>query len=303
MKPKIVMVKDLELLEDQTKRLESLGDVTYYNEPLTSGNEWLKRCEGADVVCTGLFGFNTEKLYKLKDIFFSLPVVGVEFLDKEKMKERNIKVANSPGCNKEVVSEWILGMMFMNARNLFTLTRTTQGKEKVLERSRGLYSKNITILGNGHIGAHLGKMCECLGMKVSFFRRGDDLINSVKDADVIANCLSTNESTTGLLDQKFFFSLKKGSFFVSVARPKVYDISALKDALDKGILANAADDAASARIGDVEDSIYKKLLEHPKIFVTPHIAWSTDYEIRRSNDVMIDNVEAWIKGDPINIIK
>ncbi len=39
----------------------------------------------------------------------------------------------------------------------------------------------------------------------------------------------------------FFFSLKRWTFFISPARPAIYDLAALKAALDNGILVAAAD--------------------------------------------------------------
>ncbi|MBL7170343.1 MAG: hydroxyacid dehydrogenase [Candidatus Aenigmarchaeota archaeon] len=304
MKPKIVVTKDLKFYKDQIERLESLGDVTYYNKSLGSSDEWLQRCKGADIICTGMFGFNTEKLYELKDVFISLPFVAVHFLDRKRLKENNIVVSNSPGCNKESVSEWIVGMMIMYLRRLSRLTRTTElSRDEILETTTSLYNKKITILGVGSVGTQLGKICTSLGMEVNFFRRGDDLINSIKDSDVVANCLSTNPTTMGLLNRDFFLSLKKGSFFVSVTSSKVYDIDALKESIDKGILVGAADDAGSAKIGDINDPNYTTLLNHPEIFVTPHIAWNSDIERRKSNDMMIDNIEAWLNKNPINVIE
>ncbi len=303
MKPKITVTKNLQFFPDQKERLESLGDVTYHNEPCDSAEEWLRRAKDADIVCSGMFGFNTEKLYELNDVFISVPFVGVEFLDKDKLKERNTNVANAPGCNKEAVAEWIIGMMIMYFRNLQNVANTeTLPKEEILKTGKGLSGKKITILGTGSIGTHLGKICESFGMEVSFFRRGEDLIESVKDADIVANCLSSNESTKGILDRKFFISLKQGSFFASITRPQVYDIEALKEALDKDILFGAIDDNGGGPIGDTEDSQYQELLKHPKISVTPHVAWNSETEIRNSNDIMIDNIEAWLKNEPINLV-
>lgn len=303
-KKKIVVTKDLKFYEDQKKRLELLGDVTYYDDEPKSPDEWLERCQGADIICTGLLGFTSDRVYTLKDVFISVPVVGVEFLDKKKLKESNIVVSNSPGCNKEAVAEWMMGMMLMHFRRLCLLTRSTDIERKeALSTDKGLFNRTITILGSGNIARQLAKICEVFDMKVSFFKRGDDLLKSVRDADIVANCLSTNESTTGLLDKKFFSSLKPGSFFISISKSQVYDIEALKSALDEDILIGAADDAAAANIGDVKDPEYLKLLNHPKILVTPHIAWNSEIEIRKSNDIMIDNIEAWLKGKPINLIK
>ncbi|MFH1978632.1 MAG: NAD(P)-dependent oxidoreductase [Candidatus Aenigmatarchaeota archaeon] len=303
MKPKIALTKDLNLYNDQKKRLESLGDVVYHNELLKSPDEWLERCRGADIICSGIFGLRSDKVYELKDVFISLPFVGVEFLDKKKLNERNITISNSPGCNKEPVSEWIVAMMLIHFRRLLELTRTKNpSRDEVLKAATSLYDKKITILGAGFIGKQLGKICDSLGMKVRFFRRGDDLLESVKDADTVVNCLSVNSSTMEVLNRDFFFSLKKGAFFVSISKSQVYDIEALKEALDKEILSGAADDAASAEVGDVNEPAYKTLLEHPKILVTPHISWNTDAERRHANDIMIDNIETWIKGKPINLI-
>jgi phosphoglycerate dehydrogenase-like enzyme len=55
-------------------------------------------------------------------------------------------------------------------------------------------------------------------------------------------------------------------------------------------------------VGNVNRPEYKELLNHPKIYITPHIAWDTDVVRRRANDMVIDNVEAWLKKKPINLI-
>ncbi|MBU0707963.1 hydroxyacid dehydrogenase, partial [Patescibacteria group bacterium] len=185
-KPTIVVTKNLELYEDQTARLDSLGNATYYNDLPRSDDEWLERCRGADIICTGMYGLKSEKVYELDNVFISLPFVGAEFLDRNRLKEKNITVSNSPGGNKEAVAEWIIGMMIMHFRRLPQLTRTTDlQKEEILKTATSLYNKKITILGVGHIGKQLGNICESFGMIVKYFKRGDDLIGFVKDADVI----------------------------------------------------------------------------------------------------------------------
>lgn len=302
MKPRIVVVKDLHLYDDQKQRLESLGHVTYYNTSPRSSDEWFERCVGADIICTGLFGLKSEKVYALQVVFISLPFTDAEFLDTKRLRKRNIVISNAPGCNKEAVVEWIVGMLLLHYRKLSELVRTTESRDRIINAGPGLYGKNITILGAGNIGNQLKHVCESLGMNVTMFRRADSLLESVRDADIVANCLSANNTTTELLDRKFFFSLKKGSFFISIARSHTYDISALKDALDQNILVAAADDAASAQVGDTTDSKYTELLQHPRILVTPHIAWNADSERRKSNDIMIDNIEAWKANTPIHVI-
>jgi glycerate dehydrogenase len=302
MKPKIVVVEDLRLYPDQEKRLVSLGEVTFYDTVSETEEEWLNRCKDADIICSGIFGL--KRANELNNVFISLPFVGAaECLDKEKLKQKNSYASNSPGCNKEAVAEWHISMILSFFRRLPQLMRTTETiKKKILVTAPSLYNKKITILGAGNIGKQLGKYCEAFDMTVTYFKRGDDLLRSVKSADIIANCLSLNIETVGLLDKKFFDSLKKGSFFISSSRPQICDIQALKKALDNETLIGAADDAASLEVGDVNEKDYQNLLDHPKILVTPHIAWNTDSDRRKGNDILIDNIEAWIKEEPINLL-
>lgn len=300
---KIVVTQGLHFYQDQIDRLKSLGDVTFYDDLGKSPEEWLERCKGADIICTGKFGLK-KKIYELKEVFISLPFVGIGWIDKEKIKARNITVAYSPGCNKDAVSEWIVAMILNLLRQLPHYIKNTDLPKGVIpDFEAGLTNKKITILGKGNVGSRVGKICEALGMKVSFFKRGDDLFESVKDADVVVDALSLNESTIRLLDKKFFNSMKKGSYFVTITSPKICDVDAMIEALDKGILAGAAHDSGGIQIGDVHDPFYKKLLNHPKILVTPHIAFNTDVTKRVSYDMMIDNIEAWLNKKPINLVE
>ena len=98
---------------------------------------------------------------------------------------------------------------------------------------KGLTGKNITILGKGNIGSFVGDVCNALKMNVTFFKRGDDLFESVKNADYVVDALSSNPTTNKLLNKEFFLSLKQGSFFITVTGPEIYDVDVMIEALDK----------------------------------------------------------------------
>lgn len=299
--PKIVVPLNLELFPDQIKRLKKLGDVTFYNDWAKTPEEWLQRVKDADIICGGKFGLK-EKYQDLKNVFISLPFVGVGFFDENILKKRNIVVAKTPGGNKVAVSEWIVGMIFNLLRRFpfYINNKTLNDDLPPIEHS--LKDKNITILGQGNIGSRVGKICEVLEMNVSYFKRGDDLLKSVKNADVVVDTLSSNPTTKGLLDEKFFLSLKNGSYFLTVTGTEIYDTDGIIKSLDQNILAGVAMDAGSIKVGDTNDPYYQKLLQHPKILATPHIAYNTWDTKRVANDMMIDNVEAWLKKKPINLI-
>jgi len=298
---KIVVPQNMIFFPDQIERLKSLGELTMYDD-IPTPEVWLQRCKNADLICTGEVGMET-KGYQLKNKYFSLPMVGTGWLDLPKLKAGGNSLSNSPGCNKEAVSEWIMGMMIHMLRQFDKLVRVTEiSKEEAYKKSPGLAGKNVTILGKGNIGSRVGKICETMKMNVTYFQRNDSLLDKVRDADVVVSCLKAEASTKNLLDNTFFNSLKKGSYFITITSSSVYDIDAMLEALDKDILAGAADDSAGMPVAEADNPYYLKLVKHPKVISTPHIAFNTDATARKANDIMIDNIEAWIKGKPINIV-
>ena len=303
MRAKIVVAGPLEFFPDQKERLEKLGDVTFYDEQAKSPEEWYERVKDFDVICSGKFGLK-DKWQLLHDVFISLPFVAVSWLDASVMKKNNISVSNSPGCNRHAVSEWIIGMMLTIARQLDKFISVDDlSADAIRSPAMGLAGKNITVLGKGNVGTRVGEIAKALEMNVSYFKRGDNLAEKVKDADVIVDCLGSNPTTENILNKVFFDSVKKGAIFITVTGETIVDIDAMLAALDDGRLSYVAHDSGGILIGDTSDPFYQELLKHPKVYVTPHIAYNTDVERRMANDMMIGNVEAWLKGSPINLVK
>lgn len=299
--PKIVVTQDLDLFPDQIEKLKSLGDVTFHKNLADTPEDWLVRVRGFDIICTRKFGLK-QKINELHDVFVSLPAVGVGWVDKETIRANNVTLANTPGSNKAAISEWIVGMMINSIRELPAYIDVEKLPYDMPSVHRGLSEMKVTILGAGNIGKEVGRVCEALDMKVKFYRRGDDLLDSVKDADVTIACLSLNADTKGLLDEKFFSTLKPKSYFVSVVDGAVLDEDALFKALDDGVLAGAAISCAGTTPGDGDNPDYATIRQHPKIMATPNESCQTDVTARIANDMMIDNIEAWLKGEPINLV-
>lgn len=297
---KIVVASPLAFLPEHQDRLERLGEVTYFSDRAKTSEEWLSRVQGYDVICSGYYGVSSS-WDKLRDVFVSLPFVNVAWADPQVLKDHNVTMSNSPGCNRHAVSEWVIAMMIIMARRLDEYLNVKELPNAfVPPPEMGLAEKNITILGKGNIGTRVGEIANALEMNVTYFQRNDDLHQKVKDADIIIDVLSVNSDSRGLLNQAFFDSLKKGALFISVSARGIVDIDAMLAALDSGTLAYVAHDAVIP--GDTQDSLYQKLLHHPKVYVTPHIAYSSDVERRLGNEMMIENIEAWAKGNPIRVI-
>lgn len=297
---KIVVTNPMDFSPEQKDRLAKLGDVKFHEDHPTSADDWLTRCQGFDIICSWMM-FLREKYTELKNVFISVPFVGVgTFADPKILEANNITISNSPGCNRHAVSEWIVYMVLLTMRRFDKFLETTQ-TIPLSPPPIGLAGKNITILGRGNIGKCVGAVCEALEMNVNYFNRGDNLTREIAEADVIVDALSTNPSSKGLLNKDFFESVKKGAVFISVTTNAIVDFNAMLSALDQGQLSFVAHDVANAKPGDAGDPSYERLRQHPKVYATPHIAGFSDVTTRTGNDMMIDNIEAWINGKPINV--
>lgn len=301
---KIVVTNNQQFTAAQKHRLDKLGEVTYYDSLPRNAEEYLERVKDADIICSGTAGLK-DAYPHLKDVFISIGFVSVAFLDVNMLRKNNVTLSNAPGANRHAVSEWIMFMVLLMLRRFDNFLNSSEEFRKngsLPHITPGLAGNKITILGHGNIGKRVGELATAFDMSVHFFRRGDDLASSVKNADVVIDTLSSNPSTEKLLDGKFFDCMKRGSYFVSVTRSEVIDEDAMLRALDEGRLSGVATDGGSALVGDTSDPYYQKLLRHPQVYVTPHIAYNTEMSRQMGADIMIDNVEAWLKGEPINLV-
>ncbi len=302
--PKIVVTNNQHLTEKQKQRLDSLGDVTYYDTLPESGEQYLERVEGADIICSGTAGLQ-DAYPQLKDVYVTVAFVSVAFVDLEVLQSNNVAISNAPGANRHAVSEWIIAMTILLMRNMYPAIKRNETYRKdgsLPPITPGLAGNKMTILGQGNVGKRVGELAAVFGMHVTYFKRGDDLYSAVQDADVVVDTLSSNASTDKLLDDGFFQSMKQGSYFISVTRSEITDEDAMLKALDEGRLAGVATDCGGILVGDTDDPLYQKLVNHPKVLVTPHVSYNSEMSRRMGADIMIDNVEAWIKGKPRNVL-
>ena len=293
----IHVVEGIELTSSQKARLENLGNVKYF-DGVPSVDEVVKRSENADILLVDWSPIDAAipKIGKgLKLI--SLPFTGVGFLPLKDAAEKGIKIANSPGYSTEAVAEFGIGLMISLVRNICSYVKD----QSTPDTTSTLYAKNLVILRNGRIARVVGNIASSLGMKVKFWKRGDNLHNAIKEADVLYCALPFNTETKNLLGKEEFNSLKKGSYFVTTSHNQIYDYDALIQSLNNN-LAGAAIDLEGTNTGDYKSDIYVKLKSHPKVLLTPHVAYNTDYSIKRGYDIMIDNIESFVKGKPINLV-
>jgi len=293
-----IIVLGANLKDDQKARLEALGEVKYFPSPVSS-DELLKQAKEADVLYSD-GAFLLDSLPKLKNIFVTYPYVELGVFNSEELKKNGVMVANSQGGNRPSIIEWVMFMTLSLFRKFTPMVRAT--KNFPVELQESLSGKKVLIVGKGSIGTKIAVLCEAFRMEVGFFERGDNLLVKSADVDLVINALNCNSTSKNLLDEKFFMSLKKGTYFVSFVRQYTYSLDGLLKSIDSGIVGGAAIDCDPEKFGDTTNEFYQKALSNSKVLVTPHIAFSTKQAIANGAEIAVQNVEAFVVGKPQNVL-
>lgn len=296
---KKIVILGINLKDEYRERLEDIGSLEILESP-ESVEYLLDKTKGADVVYSD-GEYLLESLPKLKNMFVVYPYVELGVFDTDELKENGVTVANSQGGNRDSIVEWTMYIILSLFRKFSPMVRATENFPVELQET--LVDKKVLIVGHGSIGSQVGVLCKAFGMNVKFFERGDDLASSFKDVDLVINSLNCNSSSQNLLDETFFMNMKKGSYYITFSRPYTYDIDGLIKSIDTGIVAGAGIDCDPERFGDTTNEFYQKVLDNSKILVTPHIAFSTKQAVANGSEIAIQNIEAFLKDKPMNVLK
>lgn len=295
---KKIVTLGITLSDDHRRRLAQLGELKECEAP-TSVDDFLGKTQAADVIYSN-GSYLLDSLSRLEHVFVTYPYVELGVFDSQELEKRGVYVANAQGGNRDSIVEWVMFMVLALFRKLLPLVRVTENVAVELQQS--LQGKQVLIVGHGSIGTQIGILCQAFGMQVSFFNRGDDLAKATPGIDLVINALNCNTTSNNLLNEHFFMSLTPGSYYITFARPYTYDIDGLIKALDAGVVAGAAIDCDPEKFGDTTNAFYQKALAHPKILVTPHIAFSTKQAVANGAEIAVQNIEAYVQGAPKNIL-
>ncbi len=295
---KIALEGDFNFTDEQVARLNAVGQVEKL-ESVASDEAWLNAVKDYDVICN--WGDHVlASLDKLENVLITYPYTELGSFDSSELAKRNVYIANSRGGNRKSIVEWTMFMILSLFRQFPTFLRTTE--QHPFTSTQSLEGKNVLIIGHGTIGTEVGERCEAFGMVVDYFNRGDDLTAKASQADVVVNALNCNPSSKNLLDSDFFSGMKQGAYYITFARPYTYDIDGLIAAIDAGTVGGAAIDCDPEPLFDISNDFYKKCLSNDKILVTPHVAGVTKQAAANGLEIMVQNVEAYLNGNPQNIV-
>lgn len=147
----------------------------------------------------------------------------------------------------------------------------------------------------GRIGSEVARRAEAFGLKVAFHRRSDGLPldELLATADVVSLHVPLSPETQGLLSRERLALLRDGATLVNTARGAIVDEEALVDELVSGRISAGLDVYAA------EPHVPDRLLGLANVVLTPHIASATEETRAAMTRVLVDNVLAYARGEPL----
>ncbi|HRU83755.1 MAG: D-2-hydroxyacid dehydrogenase [Christensenellales bacterium] len=288
--------------------LAALGELVVYDR--TPVELAAQRMTGFDAVYTNKVPMTAELMDKCPHLkFIGVLATGYNIIDTAAARARGITVCNVPAYSTLSVAQitFALILELTNAVGVHSAAVKAGEWQKIkdfcfwITPVTELAEKTIGLLGYGAIGKAVAAAARAFGMKVLFntpsMREGAvSLDELLEKSDIVSlHCPLTPENKK-MFNAEKFAKMKKGAFFINTARGGLVDEEALADALNSGHLGGAG--------LDVMDSEPPKagnpLLSAKNIVITPHIGWASKEARQRLIDVSVNNLKAFLSGQPIN---
>ena len=296
--------------EAQQQRLAALGDL-HYHDAVLGDTAVGEICRGADILVTSPRLAVDVIPYLDRCRFISAQAAGTDAIDLTAAKQKGIVVSNVPEFCTDAVAEQAFALMLGIAKKLELgrpMLQEGRWNTALAYTTIGLRGKTLGLFGCGKIGGRIAEIAES-GFQMRVIAAVHDpsrprdvqvvpFEQLVAESDFLVIAAPATAETNGIFGRDAFALMRPSAVLVNVSRAALVDDAALLAALDGGHLAGAGFDVFLCEPPATGDP----LLSHPKIFVSPHVAWGTEDAVQRLLDLSIANVEAFLAGEPVNVV-
>jgi D-3-phosphoglycerate dehydrogenase len=288
--------------------------VTVFTDLPGGLDEQVERARDADVILNSRaqVSWQEDALRRLPKLaLIATCSIGVDNIDLAVARELGILVCNQPGRTAPIVAEHAVALLMAVAKRVGFFTASM--RDGRWERMDTVYlsGKTLGVIGAGDIGGAVAGLGRALGMEVVAWtphpsperaeRLGvrflalDDLLAT---ADAVSIHVKLTDQTRGLIGARELARMRPGALLVNTARGPVVDAAALKAALDSGHLGGAGLDVFAEEPLPADDP----LLACEQVVLTPHCADTTPEGVDLLNGGAVDNILAFLRGDPRNVV-
>ncbi|MDA1208718.1 MAG: NAD(P)-dependent oxidoreductase [bacterium] len=278
----------------------------------------VERCKDAEVISVFVHSIITadilDQLPKLKCI--CTRSVGYNHIDLAACTKHGITVCNVPDYGSHVIAEHVFALLLGTLRHIHEADERVEKGEFDYHGLRGvsLRGKTIGIVGTGKIGRRAAQIAHGFGMKilaVDLCRVVElqdllgvqyvELDELLQESDIITLHLPVIDATRHMINADAFSKMKDDAILVNTARGELIDSDALLAALNAGKLSHALLDVLEH---EQDFEMNKELIVHPKVVVTPHIAFYAEESMTNMYEDCFASIEQWQCGEePEHVVK
>ena len=315
MNERVVVVNASKMNYDQALDFSVLSsDVQVYDD--STNEELIERIQGARVVVTKELPVGADLLSQFPDTVKLIVEAGTGYnnIDLNAAKERGITVCNIPAYSTERVAHTVI-MMILNfastmQKQIGMLAKGDRSNfTKYLQVSHTeVNGKTLGVVGAGHIGMEVIKVAKALGMNILIHTRtpkadGDgiryvSLDELLENSDYITLHCPLNDQTKHMINKETIAKMKPNAVIVNTGRGPLINEADLCEALAAKRIAGAGLDVQEVE-PPAEDS---PLYTLDNVIITPHMGWKGLETRQRLVGIIRDNVQAFFKGEPINVV-
>lgn len=299
------------------EKFEALGNLSVYD--FTPKDKVTERCADADIIIDNKVVLDREILSRLPKLkYIGMLSTGFNVIDVQAAKELGIAVANVPTYSTSAVAQLTFALILETYNQVGLHNNAVHNgewsscrdfcfwKSPLIE----LCDKTIGIIGFGKIGNAVAKIADAFGMNILCYAPREKPMPNLKsfrfvsldelarESDIVSLHCPLTPETTGIINRNFLDKMKKNAIVINTSRGPAVDEKALADAINEGRIFGAGVDVLSTEPPKADNP----LLNCERCFITPHVAWA-GFETRvRLLEIVYENLNAFINGNPINIV-
>ncbi|MBI2020403.1 hypothetical protein HYS94_03190 [Candidatus Daviesbacteria bacterium] len=232
-------------------------------------------------------------------------------IDTDYAKKKRIVVTNVPGYATESVAELVFALILENIRDIAKAkSRGSKGNYSgVGLRATEIKDKVFAVLGLGMIGGRVAQIAKGFGADVRYWskhRKKDleregikyqDADQLIQDADIISLHFAETPETKHFLNKKRINSIKHGALIISTVPNEITDLEALEQRLKKEDITFITDHA-----DELDKNDAKRLSKYENCILYPTVGFMSAEARITKQEIFFDNMEAFLKGKPINTV-
>jgi glycerate dehydrogenase len=295
--------------------LQTLGPCAIYDR--TPPAELLARAADAEVLLTNKTQLSADAIQRLPQLkYIGVLATGTNIVDLAAARARGIPVTNVPTYGTRSVAQLTFALLLELAQHVGHHAQTV--REGRWTRSADwcywdfplieLDGLTLGVVGFGRIGRAVGELAAAFGMKVLAFDpaggpappfvRFVELDDLFRESDVVSLHCPLTPQNARLVNAPRLALMKPTAFLLNTSRGPLVDEPALAEALNSGRIAGAGLDVLAAEPPPADNP----LLTARNCLITPHLAWGTRAARSRLMHIAVQNVRAFLEGQPQNVV-